>query len=218
MQRQGTANMQFPTFFDQIPRLVVSDPLAACLGAAAGGRLEYGYADAVRLAGHSCPTVATAYVLGHRALTALYPNQLPERGGVRIEFTETFDAGVTGVTAAVLGLLTGAAHDGGFKGLGRRYVRRDLQRFGCDIPLLLRFTRLDTGAAVDAGSDLSPVPADPDLPGLMQRCLDGSADAAERRRFAELWQGRVERLLLKHWDDDRVFTLRPVAAADGTQR
>ena len=217
-QRQGAADMQHPTFFDQVPRLLVGDPLAECLGAAAGGRLEYGYADAVRLAGHSCPNVATAYVLGHRALTALYPDRLPERGGVRIEFAESQDAGVTGVTAAVLGLLTGAAHDGGFKGLGGRFVRRDLQRFGCAIPLLLRFTRLDTGAAVDAGSDLSSVPADPDLPGLMQRCLDGTADAAGRQRFAELWQRRVERLLLEHWDDDRVFTLRPVAAADGTPR
>ena len=34
----------------------VADPLAALLGAAEDGRLEYHYADAVRLAGHSCPT------------------------------------------------------------------------------------------------------------------------------------------------------------------
>ena len=209
--------MPFPAFFDQVPGLSTWDPLAECLGAAEHGRLHYGYADAVRLAGHSCPTVATAYVLGHRAMTMLYPEQPPERGGVRVEFAESLDKGVTGVTASVLGLLTGSAHDGGFKGLGGRFVRRNLQHFGRDIPRMLRVTRLDTGAAVDAGADLSPVPSDPELPGLMQRCLDGSADPAERRRFAELWQARVKRLLLEHWDDEQVFTVCHVSADDGAQ-
>ena len=46
----------FPTFFAQAPTVRVRDPLARFLGAAAGGILEYHYADAVRLAGHSCPT------------------------------------------------------------------------------------------------------------------------------------------------------------------
>jgi hypothetical protein len=210
--------MQIPAFFDQVPGLVVWDPLAECLGAAEDGRLHYGYADAVRLAGHSCPTVATAYVLGHRTLNILYPDRPPERGGVRVEFAASLDDGVTGVMASVLGLLTGSAHDGGFKGLGGRFVRRNLQRFDCDIPLTLRVTRLDTGAAVDAGSDLSPVPTDPELPGLMQRCLDGSANPTERRRFAELWQGRVKRRLLEHWDDEQVFKVCRVSAGDGTQR
>ena len=51
---------------------------------------------------------------------------------------------------------------------------------------------------------------DPALPGLMTRCLNGTADTAERNRFGELWQSRVERLLLEHWDDNEVFTVRPV--------
>lgn len=204
--------MQFPDFFEQVPRLLVHDPLADYLGAVQGGRLEYGYADAVKLAGHSCPTVATAYVLGHRALGLLYPDAIPERGGVRVDFADHLEAGVTGVIASVLTLLTGAAPSGGFKGIGGRFSRRDLQRFGVELPLMLRLTRLDTGAAVDAGADTSRVPADPDLPGLMERCLNGAADAAERRRFGALWQRRVERLLLEHWDDPQVFPVRPAAA------
>ena len=47
--------MPFPAFFDQVPGLSTWDPLAECLGAAEHGRLHYGYADAVRLAGHSLP-------------------------------------------------------------------------------------------------------------------------------------------------------------------
>ncbi|MGE5152576.1 MAG: hypothetical protein ACM3ST_01050 [Bdellovibrio bacteriovorus] len=202
--------MRFPDFFDQVPRLRVRDPLADFLGAAEGGLLDYGYADAVRLAGHSCPTVATAYVLGHRALSLLYPDAVPERGGVRIDLAEPLEAGVTGVIASVLTLLTGAASGAGFKGIGGRFCRRDLQRFGVELPLMLRLTRLDTGAAVDAGADTAPVPADPELPGLMQRCLGGAADAEGRRRFASLWQDRVRRLLLDHWDDPEVFLVRPV--------
>lgn len=203
--------MRFPDFFDQVPRLRVRDPLADFLGAAEGGLLEYGYADAVKLAGHSCPTVATAYVLGHRALSLLYRDAVPERGGVRIDLAEPLDAGATGVIASVLTLLTGAAPSGGFKGIGGRFARRDLQRFGLDLPPMLRFTRLDTGAAVDAGADTARVPADSELPGLMQRCLSGAADAEEQRRFATLWQDRVRRLLLDHWEDPVVFPVRPAA-------
>ena len=35
-----------PDFFAAVPRIRLRDPLAAFLGAAAGGALEYGYADA----------------------------------------------------------------------------------------------------------------------------------------------------------------------------
>lgn len=205
--------MRFPSFFEQVPRLRVRDPLAAFLGAAEGGLLEYGYTDAVKLAGHSCPTVAAAYVLGHRALSLLYPGTIPERGGVRIDLAEPLDSGVTGVIASVLALLTGAAPSGGFPGIGGRFARRDLQRFGLELPLMLRLTRVDTGAAVDADANTARVPADPGLLGLMQRCLGGDADAEGQRRFATLWQDRVRRLLLDHWDDPEVF---PVRLADVT--
>jgi hypothetical protein len=48
----------FPAFFDAVPAITLRDPLAEILGAAEGGLIEYRFADAVRLAGHSCPTVA----------------------------------------------------------------------------------------------------------------------------------------------------------------
>ena len=86
-------------------------------------------------------TVATAYVLGHRALSALYRIKCRARGSKDRVFRAQ-DAGVTGVTAAVLTLLTSAAHDGGFR-VSAGVSRRD-QQFGCELPLQLRFTRLDT--------------------------------------------------------------------------
>lgn len=204
--------MQFPDFYRAVPRLKVRDALAAFLGAAEDGVIEYGYEDAVKLAGHSCPTVGSAYLLTCHALTALYPGEVPERGGVRVEFRNHFEDGVTGVIASVVTLLSGAAQDGGFKGLAGRYVRRGLQQFAVDLPLALRFTRLDTGAAVDAEADLAKIPADPAMPSLMARCLTGAADADEQRQFGALWQDRVRRILLDHGDDPEVFRIHHPSA------
>jgi hypothetical protein len=53
----------FPDFFSDAPRIAVRDPLAEFLGAADGGVIEYRYADVVKLAGHSCPTVASAFLM-----------------------------------------------------------------------------------------------------------------------------------------------------------
>jgi len=197
-----------PDFFRNVRRITVRDPLADFLGAADRGLIEYAYGDAVKLAGHSCPTVASAYMLSCHALAALYPDRVPERGGVRVEFRTRMEDGVTGVTASIVTLLTGAAQEGGFKGIAGRFVRRALQDFAVDIPLGLRFTRLDTGAGVDAQSDLSSIPADAEMPELMARCLHEEGDREVQRRFAALWQERVRRILIDHGDDPEVFRIR----------
>lgn len=203
--------MSFPDFFADVRRIELRDPLAAFLGASEGGVIEYGYVDAVKLAGHSCPTVASAYMICVHALRALYRGELPERGGIRVAFRGRMDEGVTGVIASVVTLLTGAAHDGGFKGLGGRFVRRGLLDFAAELPLTMRFTRLDTGAAVDTHTDLSTVPADPEIPELLGRCLHAPGDIELSTRFGRLWQERVRRILIEHCDDSAVFSVRPVA-------
>jgi hypothetical protein len=200
--------MHYPDFFDSVPRLRLRDPLADFLGAAEGGVIEYRYIDAVKLAGHSCPTVASAYWLTRLALGALYCAGLPERGGVQVSFRDSRVTGVTGVIANVVSLLTGATTDTGFKGLAGRFDRRELLAFDAVQPLDLRFTRKDTGASVDAMARLRDVPADPQMAPLMQRCLAGEASADEARRFRDLWQDRVRRVLLEHGDDPEVFVIR----------
>ncbi|MCC6869924.1 MAG: hypothetical protein IT522_13985, partial [Burkholderiales bacterium] len=77
--------MRTPAFYDAVAPIVVADPLAALLGAAEDGRIEYRYVDAVKLAGHSCPTVAGAWLMTRKALAYLYANDVPQRGGVRVE-------------------------------------------------------------------------------------------------------------------------------------
>lgn len=203
--------MRYPEFFDEAGSIELRDPLADFLGAAADGIVEYRYADAVRLAGHSCPTVAGAWLMNRRALAALYCNERPERGAIRVDFRDAATAGVTGVIAAVTTLITGATHDTGFKGLGGRFDRRQRLFFGAAIGGELRLQRLDTGAAVDVSYRPERVPADAALPGLMPKVLAGAASAAERAEFRRLWQERVRRILIEHADDEALVVLSPVS-------
>jgi hypothetical protein len=205
--------MKLPPFFDEVPRLRLHDPLAEVLGCAEGGELEYTYADAVRLTGHSCPTVAAAYWLTCRALHALYPDSLPERGGVKVEFRDDARVGSNGVVANVVQMLTGAAGGSGFKGLGGHHGRAGLMRYAPGLPLSLRFTRLDNRAAVDAAADLTLPATDPALDALIERSSHGMADATALRELGRLWQQRVRRLLIDHADDPGVFVIREVRHA-----
>jgi hypothetical protein len=200
--------MQFPEFFDAAPRISLRDPLAGLLGAAVDGVIEYAYADVVKLAGHSCPTVASAYLMTRAALGALYRDALPERGGIRVELRDDRLEGATGVVANVASFVTGATHDTGFKGIGGRFDRRNLLFFGVDSPGQIRYTRVDTAATVTVSARLDRVPADPGMVPLLQRCLAGSATAEETSRFQSLWQGRVRTLLVDHADDPEVVVVR----------
>lgn len=200
--------MSFPDFFAQVPTFVVRDPLADFLGAAEGGLIEYSFADAVRLAGHSCPTVAGAWLMSTRALRALYGDAVPERGAVSVEFSDALGDGVAGVIASVATLLTGAAGGGGFKGLAGRFSRRDLLHFEVAGVEEIRFRRRDTGEVVDISLDLSPVAGDPRMGALLPSLLAGKGSAEEARLFGQLWQDRVRRILIDHHDDERLTPLR----------
>lgn len=193
--------MRTPEFFDAAPRIILHDALAEFLGTAREGMFAYTYADAVKLAGHSCPTVAGAYLLAAKALALLYPNATPERGAIRVELRDPQDAGVTGVTANVIGLITGAAGAGGFKGIAGRFVRQGLLRFGVPMQGLVRFTRTDTGASVELDYHPERVPSDPALRNAMAGALAPGAPAADRERFGALWQARVRAILVEYPDD-----------------
>lgn len=200
--------MNYPAFFDQAPRITLRDPLADFLGAAEGGLMEYSYLDAVHLAGHSCPTVAGAYLLARAALQALYPDQPAERGAIEVHMPGPEDEGVNGVIAQVLTLITGAAADNGFHGIGGHFVRQSLLSYA-DAARSgdIRFTRRDNGKTVSVQLDLGSVPPAPNLRELLIAALGVSATAAQRKDFADAWQGRVRRLLLEHADDPAVLRL-----------
>ena len=203
--------MAFPEFFARVPAITLRDPLAELLGAAEGGLIEYRFADVVKLTGHSCPTVAGAWLMTVRALRALYGDEIPERGNIAVALRESLDGGVAGVIGSVAGLLTGAAGAGGFKGLGGRHSRRNLLQFGVAGIGSVTFMRLDTDAAVDCTLRLEMVPADPRLGKLLGAVLNGTANPDDTRQFGSLWQERVARILIDHGEDHEIVALRPCA-------
>ena len=201
--------MNYPAFYDQAPRITLRDPLAAFLGATDDGMLEYRYIDAVRLAGHSCPTVAGSYLMARAALRALYPDRIAERGDVLVHMSQAADEGVTGVIAQVLTLITGAAGNNGFHGIGGRFVRQSLLTFS-DRPCTtstVQFRRRDNGIAVSVELDLTTLPAPANLRELMGAALSPAATPVQHAALAQAWQGRVQRLLLEHADDAAVLRL-----------
>ena len=202
--------MRYPDFYDEAPRITLYDPLAKFLGAAEGGILEYRYIDAVKAAGHSCPTVASAWLMTLRALEALYPKDIPERGAIRADFRHESTSGVTGVIANIVTLVTGATHDTGFKGLAGRFDRRQLLFFNAEVRDEIRFTRRDSGAAVEVTAHLERVPGDPRMGELMAACITGRATDEVQREFGRLWQARVRAILVAHAADPAVIALRAV--------
>lgn len=202
--------MAFPAFFDQAPALHMQDSLAQMLGTTADGMITYHYADAVRLAGHSCPTVAGAWLSVRAGLQALFPEQIPQRGGISVYLPDREDHGVTGVIAQVLTLVTGAATDNGFKGLGGRHARNHLLHYAQPGVDGMRLRRNDDGQMVEVQFDASTVPFDPAVGALMTAVVRDYADAKQQRQFGELWQDRVRRLLLEHADDPAVIRVRRV--------
>ncbi len=205
--------MRYPAFFDQAPPITMYDPLAKFLGAMEDGIIDYRYVDAVKAAGHSCPTVASAWLMTARALEALYPKDIPERGAIRVDFRHDRISGVTGVIANIVSLVTGATHDTGFKGLAGRFDRRNLLFFNTEVGDELRFARQDSGAAVDVTAHLERVPGEPRMGELMAACIDGGATDEVQREFGRLWQERVRRILVDHARDPQVIVVHPVRAA-----
>lgn len=202
--------MQYPAFFDDARKITVHDPLAELLGAAENGVIEYSYADAVKLAGHSCPTVAGAYLMTCKALASLYGDALPQRGGIKVEFRNALDSGVTGVIANVVSLITGATSDSGFKGISGQFDRRNLLFFNVALDDEIRFQRTDTGASVAVSYHPNIVAPMPEVMRLMQKVLGGAAEQQEKREFATMWQERV-RQILDAIDDPRLVTFGAVA-------
>lgn len=208
--------MTFPSFFLEAPRLRLRDPLAAFLGSTTDGVLEYRYEDVVRLAGHSCPAVAGAYLMVVHGLDYLYDEELPERGGIDVLMRDGREHGTTGVLASIATLLTGAAAETGFQGIGQaqRFARRGLLAFDAPIEGVLALRRRDTGVGVAIDIDTGHVPHHPDMARLMPRAVAGQADSAEQARFAELWQDRVRRILVDHADDPKLVHLYDWEASD----
>jgi len=141
--------MKYLPFFDEVPKIVLYDDLSQFLGVNDDGIIEITYLDIVKTAGHSCATVAGAYLTALKGLEALYGDELPQRGYIKVEIKRAPREENAGVVGAVLSNITGATADYGFGGIPTgKFNRRDLLFFNADIDCDVRLTRLDTNESV----------------------------------------------------------------------
>jgi len=141
--------MSYPQFFDSIESITLYDDLSKFLGATTDGVITLSYLDITKTAGHSCATVAGAYLIALKGLQALYGEKLPVRGEIKVELKKSTTDDNTGVVGCVLSNITGATTDYGFGGIPTgKYNRRELLFFEADIESDVCFTRLDTGKKV----------------------------------------------------------------------
>ncbi len=200
-------SMQTPAFFAAAPLIEMVDPLAGLLGATTAGHITYSYTDAVKLAGHSCPTVAGAYLMTRQSLRHLYTDETPVRGNIKVDMRDAVDEGVTGVIGNVIGLITGAAGAGGFKGIGGQFTRMNLLSYGVEQVQSVRFTRLDNGQSIGADYDADLVPPAVEQGPLMQAIMSGPTSPAQIEQFGLLWQERVGKIMTSAELWDRMVTL-----------
>jgi hypothetical protein len=187
--------MNYPKFFDSVESIKLVDPLSNVLGAFEEGLYEITFLEVVKAAGHSCPTVAGAYLITLEGLKALYEGSRAVRGEIKVEFRDPMEEGVAGVIGNVVSQITGATEKSGFKGLGGKFARHSLMKFNANINSSIRLTRADNGKSVDVYYDPSSIGGSPKMQMLMQKMMGGMASKEEAKEFGALWQDRVERIM-----------------------
>lgn len=192
-------------FFDTAEPIKMKDPLAVVLGAMDKEDVfAFTYADAVKLAGHSCPAVAGAYKSTQLALKALYADEVPVRGNIKVFFKGGIDYKVNGPISQVVTFITGAASESGFKGFGAagKYGRYNLMSFDKEhtpdpkATCSMTFQRIDNGKKTEVTYCVESVPANERMDKLMPLAISGKASADELKEFGNLWQERVKTILL----------------------
>ncbi|MBI5755799.1 MAG: hypothetical protein HZA12_02640 [Nitrospirae bacterium] len=200
-------------FFDKVEPIKLKDPLAYFLGSMDEGEiLIFKYADAVKLAGHSCPAISGAYKITAKALSALYGEEPPVRGEIRVAVLGKPTDMAYGPMSQVISLITGAAPVTGFGGLGRRFRRRDLLVFdeghlGYNTFI---FQRMDNKKTVEVTYNPDLVPEDPRLGGLISLVLSDQASEEDKRAFRKAWQDKVRNILIEDKNIHGLFEVKEI--------
>ena len=188
--------MQYPLFFNEVDSILLYDPLSDFLGTFENGKVEISYLDCVKQAGHSCPTVAGAYLMVLIGLKVLYGSELPQRGNIHVGIKGKRTEGAIGVIGNIISFIVGASDDGGFKGIQGEFSRDNLIAYDQQMTGEVTLRRIDNNLSVSLGYDPSIIPGDQKLKPLMGKMLQGKASDQEKKLFKELWQERVKEILL----------------------
>jgi hypothetical protein len=185
--------MKYPIFFDEVEKIVTYDELAQFLGVNDDGIIEYTYLDIVKTSGHSCATVAGAYLTALYGLKALYGEELPKRGEVKVELQKIPVENNAGVVGCVLSNITGATTDYGFGGIPTgKFNRRNLLFYGADIKCDVRLSRLDTGKSV--GINYNPRKIVNPM-AILKSAISPDATEEDKKSFPKRFQEMVKTVL-----------------------
>lgn len=187
-------------FYEEVEPIRLKDPLAVFLGAIdEKEEFIFTYEDAVKLAGHSCPAVSGAYKVTQKALLVLYGNETPLRGGISVRVLGSIDNGANGPISQVISLITGAAPETGFAGLGNSFIRKNKLTFDekNEEANAFVFTRDDNKKSVKVTYHPENVPADEDMHELFTKSIVGTASEKQKEKFKEMWQKRVKCVLFE---------------------
>jgi len=195
----------FRYFLADVKPIVMREPLADFLGAFQhhNAMLEYSFEEVVKMAGHACPTVASAFVCCRKALGRLHEGEIPERGNVAVTVHAEADKEAFGVIGEIFAFITGARGPTGFKGLGPKFGRKDLLAFGegdQDRRGSFTFSRVDNGRGVNARilpEHFPSIPGGENLETLMRKASRDGADHEDVHKFQDLWMERVKAIALE---------------------
>lgn len=188
------------SFYDDVEPIKLKDPLAVFLGAIEDGEeFVFTYADAIKLAGHSCPAVSGAYKITQKALGVLYGNETPVRGEISVRVLGSIHHGANGPISQVISLITGAAPETGFAGLGESFVRKNKLVFDEENEEAgaFVFSRDDTKKSVKITYYTQALPQDERLPELFTKCIAQTATEKQKEEFQRAWQKRVKAVLFE---------------------
>ena len=168
------------SFYNDIEPISLRDPLASTLGAIDDDEpIHYHYQDCVKLAGHACPSVSSAFHMTKLALKELYGDEVPVRGNLEVRYSGDREAGANGPIGQVISYITGAAVETGFHGLGGKYARANMftfdDNFNSGPGILVEFRRIDTGAKVSVLANPSVIPLTEEEQGLLKLYAAGCA-------------------------------------------
>ena len=208
----------FRYFFADVKPIVLREPLAEFLGAFEHhqGLLEYSFDDVVKMAGHACPTVGSAFVCCKKALGHLHMGEIPERGNIAVTVHAEADDKTYGVMGQVFSFMTGACGDSGFKGLGHKFRRKGLLLYepaaSGENSMRFTFARIDNGRKVQARlfpEKFPLVPGQEDMAGLMEKAFWDAASHEEVHKFQDLWMERVKAIVLEERDVNSWLAIEP---------
>jgi hypothetical protein len=177
------------------PSIILHEPLYDFFGFNSDGKAEFTFSDAVKIAGHACPTVAGAFLMTYQGLKALYGDETPVRGDIELLYLKSESEGVTGVIATVMGSIVGASGVGGFKGLGGQFARNNRVHFNQKITSNVAMRRIDTNKLVNIDYHPEIVSGDPRTSPLLSKILSEQATPNDMSEFQRCWNQRLEKIL-----------------------